>query len=116
MNIRDIINAFKNDEVEYKGKQAFFFTAFCDGDLAQAGRATSIEEEIHMLALHMEAVRTIFVRHGKELGFNNDFSDPAEWMTFLTVMYISITADRTLQEIFDDDSAQTKCIKMPRIK
>lgn len=116
MNIKDIINALKNDEVESKGEDAFFFTALCDGHLAQAGRATSIEEEIHMLALHMEAVRTIFVRHGKELGLDNDFSDPAEWMAFLALIYMSTTADGTLQKAFDGDVAQTRCIRMPRIK
>lgn len=116
MNIKDIINALKNNEVESKGEDAFFFTALCDGRLAQAGRAASIEEEIHMLVLHMEAVRTLFVRHGKELGFDNDFSDPAEWMAFLTIMYMSTTANGMLQEAFNGDSTQTRCIRMPRIK
>ena len=113
MNINEIIKAFRVDEVESDIPFHFIAIDNDDGSIANIGKSFSIEDEIFMLSLHMEAVRTVISRHSKELGVGDiDFSDPKEWLSFLILLYAGTIENPAFKGMFDMSEAKSTVTKI----
>ena len=117
MNVKDIIEAIRASEL--KGNTPFHFVSVPkdgQGAVVEYGRSSCLEDEIYMLSLHIEAVRTIYVRNGKLLGYSNgaNFNDREQWMDFLHILYLCTVADKEYDDLFNTDSTQTSVMRIPK--
>lgn len=116
MTVQEIIEAIKNDNL--RSNVPFHFVALDKdkGGVAEYGKSSCLEDEIYMLTLHMEAVRTICARNSKLLGYDSDvnFNDRTEWITFLTMLYAATVCTGEYEELFNTDSAKTSVMRLPK--
>ena len=112
MQVNDIIEAIRKGDLTCDKDKAYRFISVGDG-LVQAGVSHGFEEMMQMLFLHMEAVRTELLRHGKECGYtrSTDFENPAAFMAFMIEVYGLVVASGDFKEMFDMSSAQTRAIR-----
>lgn len=114
MTVQEIIKAIKNGNI--RSDVPFHFVSLDEGSVAEYGKSSCLEDEIYMLTLHMEAVRTICERNGKLLGYGDgvNFSDRTEWITFLTVLYATTVCSGEYEELFNTDNAKTSVMRLPK--
>ena len=116
MTVQEIREAIKNDDL--RSDMSFHFVSLDKDktDIAEYGKSSCLEDEIYMLTLHMEAVRTICARNSKLLGYDSDvnFNDRTEWITFLTMLYAATVCTGEYEELFNTDSATTSVMRLPK--
>lgn len=116
MTVQEIREAIKNDNIRSDVPFHFVSLDKVKGGVTEYGKSSCLEDEIYMLTLHMEAVRTICERNGKLLGYGDgvNFSDRTEWITFLTMLYAATVCTGKYEGLFNTDSATTSVMRLPK--
>lgn len=94
MNFNDVYEFFRNGGGD-GAEMPYYFIALNESSILQTGGSMGFVGTLKMLLAHIEGVREMIKRHGKEVGIDIDVEDENIWAEFLLSLVITEKYDCT---------------------